>query len=132
MRLWHKDLIKYLPRKQLLSQWRECCCIARNIKVDGTPNHMLVNKILDYDESHFICYTFLIINEMRNRKYNVNGDAFFQHISEEVYESYFEIPPQDIFIGWHNNRYYNQCYHNLEEKYDCGGLTQDEWNKIKK
>lgn len=25
MRLWHKDLIPYLPRQQLLGQWRECC-----------------------------------------------------------------------------------------------------------
>ena len=48
MRLWHKDLIPVLPRQQLLSQWRECCCIARNIVENGTPNHILVNKILDY------------------------------------------------------------------------------------
>ena len=31
MRLWHVDLIEVLPRKQLLSQWRECCCIARRV-----------------------------------------------------------------------------------------------------
>lgn len=28
MRLWHKDLIHYLPRQQLIAQWRECCAIA--------------------------------------------------------------------------------------------------------
>ena len=25
MRLWHKDLIQYLPDLQLKGQWRECC-----------------------------------------------------------------------------------------------------------
>ena len=47
MRLWHKDLIPYLPRQQLLGQWRECCCIVRNIAMLGTPNHILVNKVMD-------------------------------------------------------------------------------------
>lgn len=23
-----------------------------------------------------------------------------------------------------------QCYYNLQEKYDCGGITQVEWQKI--
>ena len=46
MRLWHKDLIPALPRKQLLAQWRECCAIASNIAKKGTPNHILVNKVL--------------------------------------------------------------------------------------
>lgn len=32
MRLWHKDLIKVLPKEQLLGQWRELACIAKNIK----------------------------------------------------------------------------------------------------
>ena len=35
MRLWHKDLIDSLPRKQLLGQWRECCAIIKNIKEKG-------------------------------------------------------------------------------------------------
>ena len=46
MRLWHKDLIPYLPRQQLLGQWRECCCIAKSIHDKGSPNHLLVNKII--------------------------------------------------------------------------------------
>ena len=48
MRLWHKDLISCLPRLQLIGQWRECCLIAKNIAEKGTPNHLLVNKIISY------------------------------------------------------------------------------------
>ena len=32
MRLWHKDLIKYLPTKQLRGQWRECFLVAKELK----------------------------------------------------------------------------------------------------
>ena len=60
MRLWHKYLIPYLPKQQLLGQWRECCCIARNININGTPNHILVNKIIDYPYSHKNTYAFAI------------------------------------------------------------------------
>ena len=48
MRLWHKDLIPYLPKEQLVSQWRECSSIAGAIIKNGTPNHGLVNYVLDY------------------------------------------------------------------------------------
>ena len=30
MRLWHKDLLPFLPRQQLLSQLRECVAIAKD------------------------------------------------------------------------------------------------------
>ena len=76
MRLWHYKLIPALPRQQLLSQWRECCCIARNIAVNGTPNHLLVNKILNYPIQHFITYSYLVANEMYRRGYKVDKSRF--------------------------------------------------------
>ena len=30
----------------------------------------------------------------------------------------------------HNDRYLKQCYYNLQEKYDRGIITKDEWVKI--
>lgn len=123
MRLWHRDLIEVLPKQQLIAQWRECCCIARNIVVNGTPNHLLVNKILDYDLSEFYSYSILISNEMVNRGYKVDRNKFEKYIKCDRFVS---CP----FEEWFNDRYYNQCYHNLEEKYDCGGITEQEWNKI--
>ena len=76
MRLWHKDLISVLPRKQLLSQWRECCAIASKIADQGSPNHMLVNKVVDYPQSHFLCYINAILREMENRNYKVNKKVY--------------------------------------------------------
>lgn len=123
MRLWHIDLLEVLPRQQLLSQWRECCCIARNISVNGTPNHLLVNKILDYDLSDFYSYSILVSNEMLRRGYKVDRSKFEKYCKCDRFIS-------RPFEGWHNDRYFLQCFYNLQEKYDCGGMTELEWCKI--
>ena len=136
MRLWHKDLIPYLPRQQLLGQWRECCCIARNIAKNNTPNHILVNKIMDYPTEHFVIYSFYVACVMINRGYKVKLGKFTQHMcvspSVTFSKSFKAIDDVglDIFPDWHNDRYFWQCYYNLQEKYDCGGLTDEEWGII--
>ena len=123
MRLWHKDLIPVLPRKQLVGQWRECCLIAKNITEKGTPNHILVNQIMDYSLRHFATYTTYVFIEMLNRGYKVDYHKFAKWINEDDTTLY----KREVFSDWHNKRYLNQCLYNLEEKYDCGGITDEEW-----
>lgn len=125
MRLWHKDLISVLPRQQLLGQWREVCCIARNIEVEGSPNHILVNKIMDYPISHFNTYALAVYKEMTRRKYKCNWGKY-----EKWCTNTSIIDLDKIFPMWHNDRYLRQCYYNLQEKYDCGGITDAEWGLI--
>lgn len=128
MRLWHKDLIPVLPRQQLLGQWRECCCIARNIAVNGTPNHLLVNKIMDYPAGHFWKYGYLVMCEMEKRGFKCDFEKFEQWIDKP----YALITPevQDLFPDWHNDRYMHQCLMNLQEKFDCEGIGICEYEKI--
>lgn len=126
MRLWHKDLIPVLPRQQLLGQWRECCLIAKNIIEKGTPNHILVNKIMKYPLEHFATYTTYVFIEMLNREYKVNYTKFSKYINRDDTTLY----RKEVFCDWHNNRYLKQCLFNLEEKYDCGGISQQDWGKI--
>ena len=76
MRLWHKDLIYVLPRQQLLAQWREVCGIARDINVDGTPNHLLVNRVLNYPEYHLRFYMQMVMRAMHDRGYNISQAAY--------------------------------------------------------
>lgn len=128
MRCWHKDLIPVLPRQQLLSQWRECCCIAKNIAVNGTPNHILVNKIMDYDYNHFVRYAHLVKNEMHRRGYKCNFEKFMHYIG--LADKSYKISDEDLFKDWHNDKYLRQCYYNLEEKYYCNGITYKEWMLI--
>ena len=37
---------------------------------------------------------------------------------------------EPLFYNWHTDRYLIQCLYNLEEKYDRGGISQEEWDKI--
>ena len=131
MRLWHKDLIQVLPRQQLLAQWRECCCIARNISVNGTPNHLLVNKIMEYPFEHFVNYCGIVYDEMQRRGYKCNSwNEYIPYAVAEWPDEKARNFSETLFDGWHNDRYLYQCFYNLQEKYDCGGITEDEWGKI--
>ena len=134
MRLWHVDLIDVLPRKQLLSQWRECCAIAKSIADKGTPNHILVNKITDYSQIHFIEYTNRVLKELGRRNYLVSEASYLRFVdnlkaSKNCFYDGIMIN-KDIYPEWMNHRYLKQCYYNLQEKYDCGGISEDEWKKI--
>lgn len=140
MRLWHKDLIDVLPSKQLVSQWRECCAIAAKIEKCGTPNHLLVNKVMEYDILDFVLYTVLVKREMAIRGYKADVEKFMKHFSDEVIdEAYHAFETCDgldnsskiIFSGWHNKRYLSQCFYNLQEKYDCGGVSLDDFVSVK-
>ena len=126
MRLWHKELIPYLPCSQLLSQYRECCCIAKNIHDKGTPNHILVNKIMDYSIEHFIAYTTLVKQEMQRRNYKCDTSRFTKWLEWNS----FTIFENEIFEDWHNYLYLKICIYNLYEKYLCGGVSQEEWDII--
>ena len=139
MRLWHKDLIPVLPDKQLVSQWRECCAIARKIAVDGTPNHLLVNEVLNYPVLHFMLYIDLVLNEMHNRNIRISERAYTElksnlergvrHYNTFIHQ-YVPAYTSAIFKDWHNDRYLKQCIYNLQEKYDRGGITKEDWDKI--
>jgi len=38
---------------------------------------------------------------------------------------------KDLFYySEHNDRYLKQCFYNLQEKYDRGIITDEEWNEI--
>lgn len=130
MRLWHYQLIPYLPRQQLLSQWRECVCIAKSIHDKGTPNHILVNKIMDYPISEFNDYCNIVLVEMIKRGYNVSQSSINK--LEKYIDFWIDSERQysKPFNGWHTSRYLNQCMSNLEKKFDCGGITNDEWDKL--
>ena len=128
MRLWHKQLISVLPRQQLVGQWRECSSLAGNILTKGTPNHILVNKIMDYPIDHFITYAALVRGEMGNRGYKTMDSVANKIIS--LKPDWKAIPADKLYDQWMDNTYLTVCYWNLYEKYDCGGMSQEEWDKI--
>ena len=128
MRLWHKDLIPVLQIQQLLGQWRECCLIAKNIAEKGTPNHILVNKVMDYPIEHFYSYCGEVAAEMKYRGYKVDFSRIIKYFPNAKKDA--QIKHNELFNGWHNARYLRQCYYNLQEKYDNGGMAPIEWKQI--
>ena len=130
MRLWHKDLIEKLPREQLVAQWRECSAIASNIVTKGTPNHILVNKIMDYSFNHFISYAFYIRQEMTRRGYRTMNSVWDKITSVADDDNYNILPINELFPDWHNDTYWVICYYNLKEKWMCGGIEDEDWDKI--
>ena len=130
MRLWHKGLIPYLPKKQLLGQWRECCLIAKNIKEKGTPNHILVNRIMDYPIEHFWKYAWIVAHELLSRGYKCNFNKFSSFFGESCLADWLIPTEENLFKNWHNDKYLYQCFANLQEKFDCGGISGEEMVKI--
>lgn len=130
MRLWHKDLISVLPREQLVAQWRECSAIAGNIQTRGTPNHILVNKVLDYDFDHFITYSKLIRDEMTLRKYRTMDSVWNKIVA--LKPDWQEVPFCNLYFEWMDKEYLQICYYNLLEKYRCGGIREEDWQAIQK
>lgn len=129
MRFWHKDLIHVLPREQLVATWRELSACAGNIKTKGTPNHILVNKIMDYPFDHFISYAYYVRQEMTKRGYRTM-DSVWEKIISVVDTEYHILPIHELFTDWMNDDYMTICYYNLREKWLCGGIRSEDWTKI--
>lgn len=105
--------------------------------MNGTPNHLLVNKILEFPTIHFFIYSSMVVEEMRGRGYRVSKRSLdnFQENYDSFKKNYNffkdgRLKPNDIFSRWHNERYLRQCLYNLQEKYDCGGVSEMSWSKI--
>lgn len=128
MRIWHTFLVDVLPREQLVAQWRELSSIAGSIQKNGTPNHLLVNFVLDYDYDHFISYTKLVRDEMTKRGYRTMDSVWNKIIT--LKPDWKEIQLGNIYHGKMNADYFQICYYNLREKWLCGGIKFEEWNKI--
>jgi len=128
MRLWHKDFIPVLPREQLVAQWRELSAIARSIKTKGTPNHILVNFVLDYDYDNFISYAAEVREEITRRGYRTMNSVW-EKITN-LKPDWTRLPHNKIYEEKMDIEYLKICYYNLYEKYLCGGIEQDWWNGI--
>jgi len=128
MRLWHSKMIKVLPREQLVAQWRELSAIVGSIQKKGTPNHILVNFIMDYDFDHFISYAYYVREEMTRRGYRTMYSVWEKITS--LKSNYTILPLEVIYPEKMDTLYLNICYYNLYEKYLCGGIKQEDWDKI--
>ena len=127
MRLWHESLIEVLPRQQLLGQWRELNSVYKK-----EDKHILINFIYEYPKKDLLLYSLKVILTMQRRGYNINLKNFIDYFQIKDYKEMQKILLSNAktFVKKMNKRHLLQCYYNLQEKYDCGGITEKEWNKI--
>ena len=128
MRLWHKDLIPVLPREQLVAQWRELSAIAGNIKTKGTPNHILVNKVMQYSMNHFITYAAAVRTEMTRRGYRTMDSVWNKIIALKPDWELLHLV--DVYLEKMDKVYLEICSWNLYEKYLCGGISDEDMKEI--
>lgn len=133
MRLWHYKLIDVLPRQQLLGQWRELNLIWKEISENGTINHIIVNYINDYSILEFVAYCNIVEKEMLKRKYTIKSSltsSLKQCYNEKDIPIIQKIIDEGPYKEIHNYRYLDQCYYNLQEKYDRGGINTNDYSII--
>ena len=88
---------------------------------------------MDYHLSHFEAYARLVHDEMEKRVYRVDWRRFeanFPFAPYGFFSDWEKVPYDDLFSEWHGPRYLCQCLMNLQEKHDCGGIPDDEWDRI--
>ena len=120
MRLWHIDLIPYLPKSQLIAQWRELNSIFKK-----QDKHILINYIYNYPECFLKYYSDAVIKEMQKRGIRIN--------SYDNYDNYFgDTKSYPERFKEHNDEYLIICFFNLREKYIRGqkDFTKEIWDKL--
>lgn len=127
MRLWDYRLLKVLPDRFIVAQWRECIAIKRQWE-KGTLKHRLVSYVMDYNKAPFYQYVVEVRAEMykRNIKYN---DKYFQEIIKFTFNDLYNILDMPYYPE-HNDRYLKQCLYNFEEKATRNIISKEEWLKI--
>ena len=132
MRLWHYELLPYLPDAQFKGQLRELVAIMHDWRDKGTTNHLLINKVMKYPKNDLVRYFLRYEVEYHKRygKWLTKTWEEFKCFREEN-ERAEKI---SCFVCWHNKEYLRVCMANLYEKHFFGvgksRITDEEWETL--
>ena len=81
---------------------------------------------MNYNKNRFCFYAWKVKQEMQNRNIKYQ---------EKFYDEITDFATLDGILDTshypeHNDRYFAQCYYNLEEKHDRGIISDEEWQPI--
>ena len=132
MRLWHYQLLPYLPELQFKGQLRELVSIMRDVRDKDQTNHLLINRVMEYPKSDLSTYFY--------RYMWIYYDRYRMHISRKIIKEFEDFSPayfdlaEPIFEDWHNKEYLRVCMANLYEKHVFGvgksRITDEEWQTL--
>lgn len=133
MRLWHYQLLPYLPDAQFKGQLRELVAIMHDWRDKGTTNHLLINRVMEYQKDELSQYFWEYSCEYYNRYNKVLDDQIekFNMFSLGTTKAHRPFNASQLFSGWHNYEYLRVCMANLYEKHHFGigksRITDEEW-----
>lgn len=128
MRIWSKELIEVLPKKQLMAMRYE---LGDMIKQYPNIKHGLVKFANDYDISYLGVYFADVVFECRRRKIKMN-ESYHDEIVKIIDEKTnlgFSLYDKYTF-NEDNKEYLKICLMNLYEKHIRGIITKEELQKI--
>lgn len=108
MRLWHQLLIPHLDRQRLLGQHRECCALRGK---GWGKRHSTVNYVFKYDLAHLYAYHCIVMSELVNRGYSVNGNWY-----SRLYRG-SNLPSTSLNVV--GSYVYNTFSHNASNLWSC-------------
>ena len=141
MKLWHKSFIKVLPNKMLVELFDNLCKISVGHYSSQSDFHFVVKKINEFNKSHIYNYCCEVFDEIKNRDFREEEFNVLQEWASLIYNSYSDeerqigasIPFKELFelpVSFMNERMFTQHFYELQEMYDLGILTDDEYDKI--
>lgn len=124
MRLWHYKIIPYLPKSQLVAQWREL-----NSIFSKQDNHILINYIYNYGKEYLYNYSSIVLDEMKKRGYQIKK---WDNYNEYFKDFRGKEPDKSLIFKEHDKEYFYICFWNLREKYIRGqkDFTEDLMKKM--
>ena len=132
MRIWHNELLPYLPDAQFKGQLRELVAIMHDWRDKGKTNHLLINRVMEYPKSELVQYyiEYELRYGQRYGKYPTQVKKYWNEFRDF----------NDAKIGgkyrddWHNKEYLRVCMANLYEKHFFGvgksRITDEEWETL--
>lgn len=130
MRLWHYELLPYLPDAQFKGQLRELVLIMRTWRDTGKTNHLLINRVMEYPKGDLTSYFLLYDIEYQKRYLKEHGLIANEFVEFSKPDRFTNTP----FKSWHNKEYLRVCMANLYEKHTFGigksRITDDEWASL--
>ena len=135
MRIWHIDLLPYLPDLQFKGQLRELVAIMHDWRDKEKTNHILINRVMDYPKSELLLYfeTYASIHALRYNK--LLSQHYYEEFREFAYGSKISFNPNlELFDGWHDKEYLRCNMANLYEKHEFAKgksrITDEEWQRL--
>lgn len=137
MRMWSSELFEVLDDKRINGQWKEVCMIAGSLAKKGTPNHLLVNQVVDYTCQDFSEYCIELMVEREKRGFKTTQRAYdnlFDNIEIAKDNNYFSSEliqeVRNEYEDWFDEEYLAIQYFNLREKWRRGGVSDEDWQKF--